>query len=72
MEAFEATPKEWGNSLGITLPREVVKKENIAPKKKIKVIVIGRSMEHLKKAYGTLKFKKSTKQMMDEIDEGYD
>jgi len=72
MEQFEAVPKKWGNSLGITIPVEVVENEKIHPKKKITVLVIGSKRKKLKGIFGSLKRKKPTQQMMDEIDEGYD
>ena len=72
MQVFEAIPKQWGNSLGITIPKEIVKEENISPKKKVKLLVLGARMDSLKKAFGTLKLKKPTQKAMDEIDEGYD
>ena len=28
MQVFDAIPKQWGNSVGITIPREIVEKEN--------------------------------------------
>jgi len=34
MQVFETIPKQWGNSLGITIPKEVIEKENISIKKK--------------------------------------
>ena len=72
MEVFEAVPKEWGNSLGVTIPKEIVKKEHIAPKKKIRLLVIGAEMNKLQEAFGTLKLRKSTQRVMEEIDKGYD
>ena len=72
MHLFEAIPKQWGNSMGITIPSEIVKEERITQKKKIKVLVLGSRMNKLKEAFGTLKLKKSTQKIMDEIDEGYD
>ena len=72
MKLFEAIPKQWGNSIGITIPREVIEKERITPKKKIRFLVIGTAMDGVKKSFGSLKFEKSTQQIMDEIDEGYD
>ena len=72
MELFETTPKSWGNSLGITIPKEIVEKEGISSKKKLKVLVLGTEMEKLKQAFGSLKLKKSTQQAMDEIDQHYD
>ena len=72
MEQFEAIPKKWGNSLGITIPSDIAEQENIQPQKKITVLVIGNQQRHLKQIFGTLKLKKPTQQVMDEIDEGYD
>jgi len=72
MEQFEAVPKKWGNSLGITIPADIAEQENIQPQKKITVLVIGNQQRHLKQIFGTLKLKKPTQQVMDEVDEGYD
>lgn len=72
MHVFEAIPKRWGNSTGITIPKEVLEKEQISPKKKAKFIAIGNEMGQLKRTFGSLKLKKATQKAMDEIDEGYD
>lgn len=72
MQIFDAIPKQWGNSIGITIPKEVIERERISIKKKSKFIAIGTEMDQLKRAFGTLKLKKSTQKVMDEIDEGYD
>jgi len=72
MQVFDAIPKQWGNSVGITIPRNVIEKEHISTKKKTKFIAIGSEMDQLKRAFGSLKLKKPTQKVMDEIDEGYD
>ncbi|MBI2549162.1 hypothetical protein HYW21_07475 [Candidatus Woesearchaeota archaeon] len=72
MHVFEAVPKQWGNSVGITIPREIIEKENITLKKRTTFLVVGPEMETLKKAFGSLKLKKPTQKVMDEIDAGYD
>ena len=71
MEVFESTPKRWGNSLGITIPKEIVKKERISPNRKVRILVVGRQ-ESLREVFGSLKLKKPTQQVMQEIDKGYD
>lgn len=71
MHVFEAKPREWGNSLGITLPSEVVKGEGLSPDKKMTVIVLGKQSD-IKDIFGTLKLKKPTQKIMNEIDEEYD
>ena len=72
MGSFEAVPKQWGNSLGITIPHAIVEEEHISTKTKVTVVVLRPQQERLEKIFGTLKLKKSTQQVMEEIDEGYD
>ncbi len=72
MQIFEAIPKQWGNSVGITIPKDVMEKEQISIKKRTKFIAVGTEMDKLRRAFGTLKLKKSTQKAMDEIDESYD
>ena len=72
MEVFDAIPKQWGNSIGITIPKEILEKEHITLQRRTRFLVIGAAMEDVKKSFGSLKFKKPTQQIMDEIDEGYD
>ena len=72
MQVFDAIPKQWGNSVGITIPKEIIEKERITPKKRTKFLVIGTAMDEVRKSFGSLKFKKATQKIMDEIDEGYD
>jgi len=72
MEVFDAIPKQWGNSIGITIPRDVIQKERISPNKKARFLVVGAEMDSLKKAFGSLNLKKPTQKVMNEIDTGYD
>ena len=73
MKEFEAKPKKWGNSLGITIPKDIVEKEGIKEGKNVKVFVIVEKKSTLKEMFGSLKgWKKPTQKIMKEIDEGYD
>ena len=72
MEQFEAVTKKWGNSLGITIPAEIIKEEKIKPDEKIKVLVFKDSKKTFNEVFGTLKLKMQTQKAMEEIDEGYD
>ena len=36
---IEAEVKQWGNSLGVILPKDLAKKENIKPGDKVKIVV---------------------------------
>ncbi len=73
MQLFETKPKQWGNSLGITIPREIVRKQHLSGKKEVMVLILPLEKQgNIRKAFGSLKCTKSTQQIMDEIDEGYD
>jgi len=72
MEQFQAIPKKWGNSIGITIPSDIIKQEHIKPQKKVIVLVIGDTRKKLENVFGSLKLKKKTQQVMNEIDAGYD
>ena len=72
MEQFKAVPKKWGNSLGVTIPSEVIKSENLKTNEEAIFLVMKDNRNNIKKMFGTLKIKKPTQQVMDEIDEGYD
>lgn len=60
----KARTKEWGNSLGIIIPKEIVRKENL--KKDDEVIINITKKKNLMGLFGTLKFKKSSQTMKDE------
>lgn len=72
MEQFKAIPKKWGNSIGITIPAKVVKEENIKPRKEVTILIFGDKTKKLQSMFGTLKLKKPTQKVMEEIDQGYD
>jgi len=72
MAVFEAIPKQWGNSLGITLPKEIINNEFIKKNEPVKVLIVKEQKQNLRDIFGTIKLKKSAKELMDEIDEGYD
>jgi len=72
MEQFQTIPKKWGNSIGITIPREIIEQEGIKPKKEITVLVIGNSKRKPEEIFGSLKLKRDTQEVMDELDGGYD
>ena len=72
MQKFVAIPKKWGNSIGITIPKEVAKEGGIKPDNEITVLVIENQHKRLNKIFGTLKLKRKTQEVMDEIDEGWE
>ena len=72
MKTFETIPKRWGNSIGITIPKEIIEEEKIKPNGKVMVFITTDKKNILKETFGTLKWKKPTQQIIDEIDEGWD
>lgn len=73
MEQFKAVAKKWGNSIGITIPAEVVERAHIKSDKKMTVLILNEDQkEKIKKSFGSLKPKRKTQEIMDDIDEGYD
>lgn len=68
---IETTTRKWGNSLGIRLPRDFVKKKNLKENETIKIEIITES--DLDEVFGMLegKLKKSTQKLKDEIRKGW-
>lgn len=70
MVSIEAEVKKWGNSFAIIIPSEVVEKENIREKQKIRLLLMRRreSIHALKETFGMLKGKltKTGQQFKDE------
>lgn len=69
MIEIECTTKQWGNSLACILPKEIVKQKHLKENQKIKLLLEDKS-DVLKETFGILKhWKKSTQEIMKEIDE---
>lgn len=66
MPEMEGKIKRWGNSFGVLIPTEIVKKENLKEGQKIGIILLKRS-DVLKKTFGTLKLKKSAQKIKNEL-----
>jgi len=67
MIQVEAKVRRWGRSLGVVIPKEKILEEGIKENETINLL-IGKKTNVLKETFGTLKFKKSTQKMMEEID----
>ena len=70
MIEVEGEIKKWGNSLALRLSKKDLKKTNFRVNQKVKALIVP-TKNVLKETFGTLKFKKSTDQMMREVDEGW-
>ena len=62
--------KEWGNSLGLIIPSEIVNKENIMSNDEI-TITISKN-DSLEAFFGKLKIKKSAQELKDESRKGWE
>lgn len=68
----EAQVKEWGRSVGIVIPKDAVLRERIAVGDTVKIL-IKKKGNPLKETFGIIRFKRSTKEILKEIDkEGWD
>jgi len=68
----EAQVKEWGRSVGIVIPKEAAIKERINVGDTVKIL-IKRKSNPLKDTFGIIKFKRTTEEILREIDrEGWD
>ncbi len=52
----DTVTRKWGNSIGVTIPKDVLDKEHIKEDEKIKIIII-KPNQALKKTFGMLKGK---------------
>jgi putative addiction module antidote len=67
MEELTTKIRKWGNSYGVIIPQEILRKKNLKEGEEIDVIMVKKG-NVLRETFGTLKFKKFTEQMMKETD----
>ena len=72
MIEHETRLKAWGNSIGVVIPKEEIKKEGLHVDQKVRVIITPVKTLKVKDIFGKLKLDKSTEQIMKEIDEDLD
>jgi len=63
----EAQIREWGRSVGVVIPKEVVVKERIKVGDNVKILIKKKS-NPLKETFGILRLKRSTDEILKEID----
>ncbi|MBI4918501.1 hypothetical protein HY837_01115 [archaeon] len=68
--AIEVKIKKWGNSMGVILPKELVKEKKLKENQKILIQIVEKA--DLSDIFGSLKFKKSAQELKDEAREGWD
>lgn len=67
MIEVEAKVRKWGRSFGIVIPKEKIEDEGIKENETIKLLISKRK-NVLKEVFGTLKFKRTTQEILDESD----
>jgi len=72
MMEIKVKTKKWGNSIGILIPKEAVRKENIKPEQEVTVLISAKPITKGKDIFGTMKFKKSTEELMRKVDKDLD
>ena len=68
MLEVKAKVREWGRSLGVVLPKEGVQQEGIGKNDTV-TLLITKKRNALRETFGTLKFKKTTDEILKESDE---
>ena len=71
MLEFKAIPRRWGNSIGITLPNNIVEEGRIKENKEIQVLIVEKKI-NLKDIFGSLKLKEPTQKIKDEMRAGWE
>ena len=70
---FAAKARVWGNSLGITFPKEIVKATNISQGTEVVVSIKKKhSMDALRALQGKFTFNATTQAMKDEMRKGWE
>lgn len=67
MIEIEARLRKWGRSFGIVVPMDKIKKGNFAKNEKLKIL-IAKKKNPLKETFGTVKFKRPIKEILEEGD----
>jgi len=63
--------KKWGNSIGLVIPAEVVKKERIRPGDAVE-LVVRRRVPRLEELGSTLKLNHKLEDLLRNMEEGWD
>ena len=71
MIELKAKTKKWGNSIGIIIPKEVIRQQNIKPDQEVTLIISKKPITRGKDIWGTFKFKESTEKLMRQIDKEF-
>ncbi|MFO8016803.1 MAG: hypothetical protein R6U32_06885 [Candidatus Woesearchaeota archaeon] len=63
----QAKLRAWGNSIGVVLPKDELKAEHLRPDDKVEIVVT-RKGNPLREAFGKLKFRTPTDELLKRAD----
>jgi len=72
MIEIKTKAKEWGNSIGVIIPKEAVIEEGIKPNQEITLQISTKPITRGTDIFGKWKFKKSTNQLLKEVRKEFD
>jgi len=68
----ETTTKKWGSSLGIIIPKEIVRGERIQEGQKIRIDILTKKKTTGADIFGKLKFKEPIQKILNEVDKDFE
>ncbi len=69
---IEAKTRRWGSSLGVIIPKELVKEERLQQGQEIRIDILSRKKTTGADIFGKLKFKKPIQVLLDETDKDFE
>ena len=64
--------RKWGSSLGVIIPKELVKEERLQEGQEIRIDILSRKKTTGADIFGKLKFKKPVQVLLDETDKDFE
>ncbi len=68
----ETRTKKWGSSLGIIIPKKIVREERIHEGQEIRIDILTKKKTSGEDIFGKLKFKKPIQVLLDETDKDFE
>ncbi|MCP6727533.1 MAG: AbrB/MazE/SpoVT family DNA-binding domain-containing protein [Patescibacteria group bacterium] len=69
---IETKTRRWGSSLGVIIPKELVKEERLQEGQEIRIDILSRKKTTGADIFGKLKFKKPVQVLLDETDKDFE
>ena len=70
-DEIECVTKQWGGSIGIVIPKEIVVREHIHPNEKVRVTVTKMALAKSIWLLGPVRDTQSTQEIKDELKKGW-